>query len=196
MGRAHHRTLFVSVTFSAVRASPGRRGVSHYLSKVFAQVWLVGESTLERYVAQRPFSLQHVLNRQLDATPDHVGVRSLSECTREDTREMRFAEVSERTKVRDEYPIRDMTSDIGAHFARVPIGQAASSGWHLLREFGIDPHTQQRDCFEYRAASCLLLIELTCSRIEERDYAVHPFARLCRTNPRIAWRLANVHIHS
>jgi hypothetical protein len=170
--------------------------VPNYLAKVFAQVWLVRESALQRYVAQRRFSLQHVLSRQLDATPDHECVGPLSECTREDTREIRFAEVGERTKVRDKYPIRDMTSDIGAHFARVPTGQAASSGWHLVREFGINPRTQQRGCFEYRAVSCLLLIELTCSRIEERDHAVHPFVRLCRTNPRIAWRLANVHIHS
>jgi hypothetical protein len=47
-------------------------------------------------------------------------------------------------------------------------------GWHLFREFGINPRTQQRGCFEYRAVSCLPLIELTCSRIEERDHAAHP----------------------
>ncbi len=34
---------------------------------------------------------------------------------------MRLAEVGERTEIRDEYPIRDMTIDVGAHFAGVPI---------------------------------------------------------------------------
>jgi hypothetical protein len=93
--------VLVSATFSAVLASPGRRGVPHYLSEVFAQVWLVGESALQCYVAQRHFSPQHVLSRQLDATPDHEGVWCHSECTLEGPREMRFAEVNERTKVRD-----------------------------------------------------------------------------------------------
>jgi hypothetical protein len=63
-----------SVTISAARASPGCWGVSRYPSKGFAQVWLVGESALLRYVAQGRLSLQHVLSRQLDATPDHEGV--------------------------------------------------------------------------------------------------------------------------
>lgn len=97
-----------------------------YLSKVFAQVWLVGESASQRYVAQRRFSLQQVLSCQLDATPDHECVRQL---------------------------------------------------------------------FAYRAVSCLFVITLTCSRIEERDYVAHPFVRLCRIKQRTARGLTNVPIH-
>jgi hypothetical protein len=41
---------------------------------------------------------------------------------------MRFAEVNEPTEIRDEYPIRDVTINIGTHFERVPGRQAASSG--------------------------------------------------------------------
>jgi hypothetical protein len=89
-----------------------------------------------------------------------------------------------------------VTIDIGAHFTRVSARQAASSGWNLFREFGINLRTQQRGCFEYRAVSCLFVIKLTSSRIEERDNAAHPFVRLWLTNPRIARRLANIHIHS
>jgi hypothetical protein len=36
---------------TAVRASPGRRSVPRYLSKVPAQMWLVGESALQCYLA-------------------------------------------------------------------------------------------------------------------------------------------------
>ena len=67
--------MSVTVFFAAVRASPGRRGVPRYLSKLFTQVWLVGESASQRYITQGRFSLQHVLSRQLDATPDHEGMR-------------------------------------------------------------------------------------------------------------------------
>jgi len=45
-----------------------------YLSKVPAQVRLVGESASQRNITQRRFSLQHVLSRQLDATPDDEGI--------------------------------------------------------------------------------------------------------------------------
>jgi hypothetical protein len=75
MGHVTFLIVFVSDSFSVVRASPGRRGAPDYLSKVFAQMWLVGESASQRYVAQRRFGLQHVLSCQLDATPDHEGVR-------------------------------------------------------------------------------------------------------------------------
>jgi hypothetical protein len=67
--------MSVTVIVAVMRASPGRRGVPRYLSKVLAQVWLVGESALQRYITQGRFSLQHVLSRQLDATPDHEGMR-------------------------------------------------------------------------------------------------------------------------
>jgi hypothetical protein len=134
---------------------------------------LVGESALQRYVAQGRFSLQHVFSRQLDATPDHEGVRCLSEGTPEGTREIPFAELNERTQIRHSYPIRDMTINVGTHSARVPGGQAALSGESPWRELGVDLHTQQRNCIEYRAVSHLLLIDLICSRIEERHYLAH-----------------------
>jgi hypothetical protein len=67
--------MSVTVIFTAVRASPGPRGVSRYLSKVLAQVCLVRESASQRYITQGLFSLQHVLSRQLDATPDDEGMR-------------------------------------------------------------------------------------------------------------------------
>jgi hypothetical protein len=67
--------MSVTVIFAAVRASPGRRGVPRYLSKVLAQVWLVSEPALQRYIAKRGVSLQHLLSRQFDATPDQEGMR-------------------------------------------------------------------------------------------------------------------------
>jgi hypothetical protein len=36
---------------------------------------LVGESASQRYVAQGRFGVQHVMSRQLDASPDHEGMR-------------------------------------------------------------------------------------------------------------------------
>jgi len=45
------------------------------LSKVLAQVRLIGEAALQRNIAQGRFSLEHVLSRQLDAAADHEGVR-------------------------------------------------------------------------------------------------------------------------
>src|ERR1700730_15313552 len=53
-----------TVIFAAVRASPRRRGVPRYLSKVLAQVRLIGEPALQRDIAQGCFGLQHVLSRQ------------------------------------------------------------------------------------------------------------------------------------
>ena len=91
---------------------------------------------------------------------------------------MRFAELNERTQIRHKYPIRDVTINVGTHSERVPGEQAAFCAW------------------EYHAVGCLFVIKLTCSRREERDRAGHPFVRLSRTSPRVAWRLANVHIHS
>ena len=87
---------------------------------------------------------------------------------------MRFTEVNECTEVRDKQPIRDVTINIGEHFARVPARKAASSGSRLFREFRIDLLTQQRGCFEYRAVSYLFVIKLTSSRIEKRDNAAPP----------------------
>ena len=67
--------MSVTVIFATVRASPRCRSLPRYLSKEFAQMWLVGESALQRYVTQGRFRLQHVSSRQLDASPDHEGMR-------------------------------------------------------------------------------------------------------------------------
>jgi hypothetical protein len=159
-------TVSVSVTISAARASPGRWWVSCCLSKGFAEVWLVGESASQRDVAQGRVSLQHVLSGQLDAAPDHESARWLSEGTPEGARKMRFAEMNEPTEIPDEYPICNVTINIGTYFEHVPAGQAASPGNGRFREFGINPVTQQRGCLEYGAVSCLFVIKLTSSRIE------------------------------
>jgi hypothetical protein len=38
-------------------------------------MWLVGESAMQRYVAQGRFSFEHELSRQFDASSDHEGMR-------------------------------------------------------------------------------------------------------------------------
>jgi hypothetical protein len=116
----HQSASLVTVIFPAVRAPPSGRGVPRYLAKVLAQVWLVGESAFQRYVTQGRFCLQHVLSRQLDASPNHEGMRWLSEGASKGAREMRFAELHKRAKIRDKYRTCDMTMDIGKHFARLP----------------------------------------------------------------------------
>jgi hypothetical protein len=69
-----------------------------------------------------------------------------------------------------------MTVNIGTHFPRLPGAQAPSSVWSRLRDFGINLLPQQRGCFKYRSVNRLFVIKLTNSRIEQRDYVVHPFA--------------------
>jgi hypothetical protein len=96
---------------------------------VLAQVWLVGESASQRNITQRSFSLQHELRRQLDATPDHEGMRRPSESAPKSAREMRFAELHKRAKIRDKYWPCDITINIGTHFARLPAAQAAPFIW-------------------------------------------------------------------
>jgi hypothetical protein len=64
----------VTVIFAAVRASPGRRGMPRCLSKVLAQMWLVGEAASQRYITQGRIGFQHVLGRQLDTTLYHEGM--------------------------------------------------------------------------------------------------------------------------
>lgn len=109
---------------------------------------------------------------------------------------MPFAEINERAEIGDKYPIRDVIINIGAHFARLPAWQADLADRSLLREFKSSRLTQQRGCLEYCAASCLFVIKLTSSCIEERNNAAHPVGRLWLTEPRIARRLANRNIHS
>jgi hypothetical protein len=188
--------MSVTVIFTAVRASPGRRGAPRYLSKVLAQVRLIGEPALQRDIAQGCFGLQHVLSRQLDAPPDHEGMRRLAECAPEGAREMRFAELHKRAKIRDKYRACDMTINIGTHFACLPGAQAPSSVWSRLRDFGINLLPQQRGGFKYRAVNRLFVIQLTDSRIEQRDDVVHPFAWLYRANLRGSLRISEVRIHN
>jgi hypothetical protein len=108
---------------------------------------------------------------------------------------MRFAELYKRAKIRDQYRTCDMTINVGTHFARLPGAQAPSSVWSRLRDFGINLLPQQRGGFKYRAVNRLFVIQLTDSRIEQRDDVVHPFMRLCRTDLRTSGGLVNVHIH-
>jgi hypothetical protein len=178
------------VIFAAVLTSPGRRGVPRCLSKVLAQMWLVGEAALHRNIAQRRFSLQHVLSRQLDAPPDHEGMRCLAECALEGAREMRFAESNMCAEIRDKYLTRDMTINIGTHFACLPSEQAPSHVWGRSRDFGINLLAQQRGGSKYRAMNRLFVIQLTDSGIEQRDYLVHPFAWPCQTYLRDRLRLS------
>jgi hypothetical protein len=187
--------MSIVVIVADVRASPGRRGVPRCLAKMPAQMRLVDESASQRDVAQGRFSLQHVLSGQLDAFLDHEGMRWLSEGAPKGAREMRFAELKERAELRDKHRTCDMTIDIGTHFARLPGEQAPSSVWSRSCDFGINLLTQQRGCFKYRAVNRLFVMKLTSSRIEQRDYVVHPFARSRRTWIRYRQRLFEVTIH-
>jgi hypothetical protein len=159
-------------------------------------MWLVGESALQRYVAQRRFRLQHVLSRELDASPDHEGMRRLSKGAPKGAREMRFAQMNKLAEFRDKHRTCDMTINVVTHFARLPRAQAPPSAWSRSRGFGIDLLAQQRGCLNYRAVNCLLVIYLTHSRIEQRDYVVHPFAWPCRTYLRDSLCLSEVSAHN
>jgi hypothetical protein len=168
--------MSVTVIVAVMRASPGRRGVPRYLSKVLAQVWLVSKSALQRNITQGRFSLQHVLSRQLDATPDHEGMRWPSEGAPKSSREIRFAELHMRAKLRDKHRTADMSINIGTHFACLPAAQPSSSFRSRLRDFRINLLPQQRGCSKYRAVNRLSVIKLTGGHIEQRDYMVYPFA--------------------
>ena len=64
-----------------------------------------------------------------------------------------------------------------------------------MRDCGINLLTQQRGCLNYRAVNRLSAIKLTNSRIEQRDYVVHPFAWPCRSDRRHSLRLFEVRLH-
>jgi hypothetical protein len=196
LNKARSAAMSVTVVFAAVRPSPSRRGVARYLSKLLAQVWLVGEPASQRYITQRRLSLQHVLSRQLDATPDHEGMRGVAESAPEGAREMRFAKLHKRAEIGDRYRICDMTINIGTHFACLPSEQAPSYVWGRLRDFGINLLPQQRGGFKYSAVNRLSVIKLTSGGIEQRDYAVHPFAWPCRSDPRHSLCLPEVSVHN
>jgi hypothetical protein len=78
--KVSQRASSITLIFPPVRAPPGRGGVSRCLSKVLRQVRLIAEPAAQRDMAQGFFGLQHVLSRQLDAPPDHEGMRGLAEC--------------------------------------------------------------------------------------------------------------------
>jgi hypothetical protein len=163
---------------------------------MLAQVWLIGESASQRYVAQGDIGLQHVLSRQLDATPDHERVRWLSERAPEGAREMRFAELNERAEIRNKHRTGDLTVNIGTYFARLPGAQALSSLRSRLRDCGVKLVAQQRSSLKYLALNRLFVNKLTSGCIEQRDYAVHPFMRVSRIDLRTSQRPANAHIHT
>jgi hypothetical protein len=103
---------------------------------------------------------------------------------------MRFAELHKRAKIRDKYWTFDMTINISTDFACLPGAQTPFSVWSCLRGFGINLLPQQRGGLKYRAVNRLFVIQLTDSRIEQRDYVVHPFAWPCRTYLRDSLRLS------
>jgi hypothetical protein len=109
---------------------------------------------------------------------------------------MRFTELHKRAKIRDKYWTFDMTINISTHFACLPGAQTPFSVWSCVRGFGINLLPQQRGGFKYRAVNRLFVIQLTDSRIEQRDYVVHPFAWPCRTYLRDSQRLSEVHLHN
>jgi hypothetical protein len=88
---------------------------------------------------------------------------------------MRFAELNKGAEFRDKHRTCDMSFNVGTHFARLPGEQAPSTFSCPSRDFGMDLLTQQRGCSKYRAVYCLFVVKLTSSRIEQRDYVVHPF---------------------
>jgi hypothetical protein len=67
--------------------------------------------------------------------------------------------------------------------------------WGRSRDFGTNLLAQQRGGFKYRAMNRLFVIQLTDSRVEQRDYVVHPLMRLCRTDLRTSGGPANDHNH-
>jgi hypothetical protein len=83
--------------------------------------------------------------------------------------------LNERAEIRDAERPCEVPFNMVTHFARLPGEQAPSTFSCPSRDFGIDLLTQQRGCSKYRAVYCLLAIKLTSSRIEQRDYVVHPF---------------------
>jgi hypothetical protein len=95
---------------------------------------------------------------------------------------MRFAESNKDAEIRDKYRTYDMTINMSTHFARLPGAQAPFYVWSRFRDFGINLLAQQRSGFKYRAMNRLIVIQLTDSRIKQRDYVVDPFMRLCRTD--------------
>jgi hypothetical protein len=108
---------------------------------------------------------------------------------------MRFAELHKRAKIRDKYWTCDLTINICTHFACLPGAQAPSYVWSRWHDFGINLPSQQGGCFQYRVVNRLFAIKLTNSRIEQRDYVVHPFARPCRTYLRDSLCLSEVSAH-
>jgi hypothetical protein len=108
---------------------------------------------------------------------------------------MRFAELHKRAEIRDKYRTCDMTINIGTHFARLPGAQAASSVCSRLRDLGINLLPHQPGGFKDRAVSRLFAVKLTNSRIEQRDYVVHPFSWPCRGDLRHSLRLSEVSLH-
>jgi hypothetical protein len=71
---------------------------------------------------------------------------------------MRFAELNKRAEFRDRHRPCDTTIDVVTHLARLPGGQAPSSVWSRLRNFGNNLLTQQRGCFKQRTLGWVYLV--------------------------------------
>jgi hypothetical protein len=100
--------------------SPGRRGFANGLPELVAEVRLVGETAPRRDVTQGRIGRKHVLSGQFHATSYDERVRRLPECALEGSREVRFAALNKRAKIRNEYRPRDMTINVVMHLARLP----------------------------------------------------------------------------
>ena len=103
-----------------MQTSPGSWTHAGSSSEAIAQVCLIYKSALQRDVAQRRVSLQHVLSGQLQATPNHEGVRWYAECAFEGACEVRFAQPNMRAEICGEYRTCDVAIDILTHLAHPP----------------------------------------------------------------------------
>jgi hypothetical protein len=99
-------------------------------------VRLVGEAAPQRNVTQGRIGRQHVLGGQFHAPSHHERVRRLPERALEGSREVRFAALNERAKIRDKDRPCDMTINIVTHLARLPGQQTPPSvGDHSRRRW-------------------------------------------------------------
>ena len=101
-------------------AAPGSRRFSRYLSKELAQVRLIHKPAAQGNIAQGCLGLQHVLSGQLDAAPNHEGMRGKSERPPERTRKVRLAAFHDCAQIRDQYASGDVVVDVFDHFPDLP----------------------------------------------------------------------------
>jgi hypothetical protein len=83
--RAHVRIL------RPVCASPRGWSFTGNHSKLLTQMRLIRKSASKRNIAQGHIGLQHILGSQFDATPNHKGMRGVSERASKGARKVCFA---------------------------------------------------------------------------------------------------------